>query len=63
MTEYVGPCRIDCEQGCEVPSGRTLTLVPAPRHQWSDVLVCPHGCGRAFLIVPNGDDMEREVKA
>jgi len=55
---YVGPCRIPCDQGCEVPVGTTLALVPVPRHAWDDVIVCPHTrddgetpCGRAFLVV------------
>lgn len=54
MSDYVGPCTIDCAERCEVPEGRTLADVPPPRHAWADVLRCPHeGCGRAFLIVPS----------
>jgi hypothetical protein len=47
----VGPCKIDCEEGCDVPSGVRLGEVPPSRHQWSDVIVCPN-CRRQFLVYP-----------
>lgn len=53
MSDFVGPCKIDCADGCDVPAGVTLSEVPTPRHTWTDVMQCPHdGCGRCFLIVP-----------
>jgi hypothetical protein len=49
----VGPARLPCIQQCEVPPGKRLAEVPVPRHNWTDVLVCPNeGCGRAWLVVP-----------
>jgi len=57
MSEHVGPCVIDCPENCEVPEGLTLVEVPMPRHQWSDVLVCPNeGCDKALLITQRGDN-------
>jgi hypothetical protein len=51
MTKYVGPCEIECSLKCAVPDGVKMTEVPRPRHNWGDVLVCPHDeCGRAFLV-------------
>lgn len=50
MTDLIGPCKIDCDEKCDVPDGGTLSPVPVPRHRWTDVLTCPHNCGRAFLI-------------
>lgn len=48
-----GPCKINCEQKCDVPAGVVLYPVPRPRHAWSDVLCCPReGCERAFLKQP-----------
>ena len=56
MTEYTGPCRIDCPESCEVPAGASLAEVPRPRHAWNDVLCCPHeGCDKAFLVVRKPD--------
>jgi len=48
--------RVNCPLSCELPD--EATEVPAPRHDWSDVLRCPNGadeglaepCPRAFLI-------------
>lgn len=41
---------IECVQNCTIPDGVTLTEVPVPRHDFSDVHVCPNdGCGRAFM--------------
>lgn len=54
--DIVGPATIPCESQCGVPEGVTLVPVPIPRHGWSDVLVCPNGCGRAFLIVRESDE-------
>lgn len=50
--------KIDCPLECPVPEGVELTEVPAPRHDWGDVVVCPNGtgegleapCGRAFMF-------------
>jgi hypothetical protein len=42
---------IPCENECPVPAGAKLGLVPVPRHAWGDVLVCPFGCERAFLVL------------
>lgn len=51
-TKYVGPCRIACKRGCEVPAGHTMTRVSmlAP-----DAKVCVFSmagdadCPNAFL--------------
>lgn len=52
MIRYEGPCEIECEEKCEVPPGAVLSLVPVPRHDWGDVLVCPNdGCERAFMVI------------
>jgi hypothetical protein len=58
MATYEGPCRIDCSLKCKVPEGVTLTEVPEPRHNWSDVVRCPnegndmpgHDCRKVFLV-------------
>lgn len=51
MTTYVGPCKLECPEACDVPEGVEMALVSVPRHAWSDVLVCPNeGCERAFLV-------------
>lgn len=34
-----------------MPAGVTLRGVPMPRHAWGDVLICPNGCGRAWLVL------------
>lgn len=58
---YIGPTKIDCPEKCDVPEGATLTLVPKPRHVWSDVVVCPNeDCGRAFLIERGEQNQERQ---
>lgn len=52
--EYHGPCEIDCAHSCHVPEGATLVEVPRPRHNWSDIIHCPHGgdgCERSFLVI------------
>ena len=49
--DYIGPCAIDCDLRCPLPAGARLSLVPRPRHAWSDVLCCPN-CDRAFLVIP-----------
>jgi len=49
IEDIIGPDTLPCEQKCEVPRGVTMTGVPMPRHAWADVLVCPNGCGRAWL--------------
>lgn len=42
---------IECTRRCATPEGVTLTPVPAPRHAWADVIVCPYeDCGTAFLV-------------
>ena len=46
---FVGPCKIDCDEGCDVPAGLVMAPVPRPRHARSDVLACPN-CERAFII-------------
>jgi hypothetical protein len=51
LPTLIGPCTIDCEHSCDVPSGVRLGEVPPSRHQWNDVLVCPN-CGRQFLCYP-----------
>ena len=49
---YVGPCKIACPEECTVPEGAEIAMVPVPRHNWSDVVVCPNGeCERAFLVL------------
>jgi len=48
--DYVGPCKIDCEQKCDVPDGVTLYPVPRPRHNWTDCLHCPN-CERSFMVM------------
>lgn len=51
MTRYVGPCEIECPEKCDVPDGVTIGMVPVPRHNWGDVVVCPNdGCERAFIV-------------
>jgi hypothetical protein len=60
MARYVGYCKIECPLACEVPEGYTLTEVPPPRHDWSDVKRCPNEpgvdfpegqeCGKVLLI-------------
>lgn len=49
--EIVGPAELPCEAHCQVPEGVKLFPVPVPRHKWGDVVVCPNGCGRAWLII------------
>lgn len=49
--------RIDCPQQCGIPEGVSLHEVPAPRHRWADVVICPNdGCERAFLVTRGADD-------
>jgi hypothetical protein len=54
LVEWLGPTTISCGNACEVPAGVRLAEVPVPRHAWGDVVVCPHDCGRAFLIMDRG---------
>lgn len=50
--------QISCPLKCEVPDEVELSEVPAPRHNWGDVVTCPNGeaegldapCGRAFMV-------------
>lgn len=60
-TDYVGPCKIDCEEGCDVPEGLVLAPVPRPRHRWGDVMPCPN-CDRAFLVVKAPSPPETEAE-
>lgn len=49
--DYVGPCKIDCPRECDVPPGAEMSMVPRPRHAWSDVINCPNeDCERSFLL-------------
>lgn len=49
---------INCPLTCDLPGDVELAEVPAPRHDWGDVLRCPNGtdegldapCGRAFMV-------------
>lgn len=50
VEDIVGPDTLPCEERCQVPEGVTMTGVPMPRHAWPDVLICPNGCGRAWLV-------------
>lgn len=54
--QFVGPCKLPCPERCDVPEGVTLTkldvLPDDVRHAWSDVLRCPNGCDRVFLVAP-----------
>lgn len=61
MPRYVGPCKMDCPNECDVPEGFTLFEVPVPRHNWGDVVACPHDdCGRALLITDNPGHLRAE---
>lgn len=58
----VGPCKIECDEGCNVPEGVELEIVPMPRHAWSDIIVCPNAradgmtpCGLVFCVVDRGE--------
>lgn len=49
--------KLDCPESCDVPDGVDLMPVPAPRHAWSDVIVCPNeGCGQAFLVIRHEEE-------
>ena len=62
MADYVGPTTIRCPEQCEVPAGYSLSMVPVPRHNWGDVVVCPQdGCERAWLIVGRPEPSGIEV--
>lgn len=46
---------LDCPHKCEFrdvlpPGVKAIEPIPVPRHAWGDVIVCPHGCGRAWLV-------------
>lgn len=50
--------KIQCSLECDIPEGVTLTEVPAPRHDWTDVIRCPNieeGCERVFMISPKAE--------
>jgi hypothetical protein len=53
---FVGPCKILCAEGCDVPEGWEMIPIPMPRHAWDDIAVCPNeGCDLAFIVVEHNE--------
>jgi len=54
---YDGPTTVDCPMRCPVPAPhRLVRLNVRPedvRHRWTDIFVCPNGCGRVFMLRPH----------
>lgn len=58
-----GPGKLPCPDQCDVPPGTMIAEVPMPRHNWTDVIICPNeGCGRAWLVLqrPSRETLESQ---
>ena len=52
---YTGPCKLPCEQQCDVPAGYVMAAVPRPRHAWGDMFNCPN-CELSLMLQSGPND-------